>query len=67
MEVIDTVDAYSLEETDLILMDGEEIEVRKMLDCEDIHGVSFVGYSLSSGSVETYELPYDYRVDILGA
>lgn len=67
MTVIDSVDADQIEEDDLILLDSEEIQVRKILECEDITGVAFEGYSLSSGSVDTYQLPYNHRVDILGA
>lgn len=66
MDVIDTVDADTLETGDLILMDGDEIEVLEFGECDDINGVSFRGYNRSTGMVEPYELPYDYRVHILG-
>lgn len=67
MEVIDTVPADSLETGDTISVDDDEIEVTKILDCEDINGVSFEGYSLVHGTVQTYEAAHDKLIDILGA
>lgn len=65
MEVIDTVAADEIEIGDLISVDGEEIEVKEFLDSDDISAVVFRGFSRESGDTETYELPYDYLVDIL--
>lgn len=66
MEEIDIITADAVEIGDLISIDGEEIEVIKFEDSEDIDAVVFRGYSQQSGDTDTFELPYDYEVSLLG-
>jgi len=67
MEVIDTVPADSLEVGDTISLFNDEITVKEIVDCLDINDVSFRGFSATHDSVETYQVPADKMIDILGA
>ena len=67
MDVIDCVPAHTLESGDLISLYDDEIEVREILEDSSPIGVSFTGYSRLHDSVETYEVPMDRLIDILGA
>jgi hypothetical protein len=66
MTVHDTVDADQIEVGDTISWNDDEIEVTEIL-ASDTPDVLFKGYSLIHGSVLTYDLPFNQRVDILGA
>jgi len=65
LNVIDTVDADTLEVGDTIWLDGDEIEVTEFLP-GDLDSVSFKGYSQNHDTVEPYTIRYDRRVDLLG-
>lgn len=70
MEVIDKVQAGSLEDSDhglVIGVDGTEYEIRGVSESSDLHEVVVSAYNLVTGDIETLELPFDYDVEILGA
>jgi hypothetical protein len=66
VQVIDTITADAVEIGDLISLDGEEIEILKFEESDDIDRVAFRGYSQLTGDTNTYALAYDCEVSLLG-
>lgn len=64
MIVIDEIFADSIESGDQIIVDGDLIEVREVLETDDVDEVMVKGYSHESGDVETYSLYADDRFEV---
>lgn len=62
--VIDTIPAYSIEDGDQIVVDGDHMEVRSVRDGEDIDEVIVKGYSHLSGDTVEYSLMFTDMVDV---
>lgn len=59
MNIIDTIAADTIEVGDQILIDGDPIEVKFVLESDDIDEVIVGGYSHETGDTETYSLYAD--------
>jgi len=66
MTIIDTIQADQIEIGDTISVDGDEFEVKGIIDSHDVHAVTISGHNLTTGLTETHELPFDYSVSLLG-
>ena len=65
MEIYDTVDADQVEPGDLIVIEGQQVEVTSVFD-EDPYGETILikGYSHSTGDIETFEVLYIDSFDL---
>ena len=62
--IIDTIPAYSIEVGDQIIVDGDYIEVRTVVETDDVDEIVVTGYSHDSGDTETYSLFADDEYDV---
>ena len=65
MNIIDSIQADTIEVGDQILVDSDPIEVTAIRDDEnDGYAVIVSGYSHESGDKVEYTLPFDYDVEL---
>lgn len=65
LNIIDTIQAWQVDETDQIIVDNDPIEVKTVREDEDdLAAVIVTGYSHNSGDSVEYTLPYDYDVEV---
>lgn len=64
MNIIDSISADTIEVGDQILIDGDPIEVKAVMEGDDIDEVIVKGYSHESGDTETYSLYADDYFDV---
>lgn len=65
LNIIDTIQAWQVDETDQIIVDNDPIEVSTVREDEDdTDAVIITGYSHESGDSVEYTLPYDYEVEV---
>lgn len=62
--VIDNISADTIEVGDQIIIEGDLIEVKSVLDSDDIDEVIVMGYSHQSGDTERYSLYADDYFDV---
>lgn len=63
--IIDTIDAYQIEDGDQIIVDDEPLEnVTVQDDPEDNDGIIVTGFSWETGDKVVHTLPFDYHVQM---
>jgi len=64
IQTIDTVPAYSLEEGDQVIVEGDLIEIRSIQETDDPDEIVIRGYSHTDGDTVTLSLFADDTYDL---
>jgi hypothetical protein len=62
--VLYSTPAHTLEVADQVIIEGDLVEVRNILETEDVDEVVVLGYSYTTGDVERFELFADDEYEI---
>ena len=65
MDVFGSIEGYAVEEGDYIVIDGQQIEVRSVIDNKDT--ITVKGYSETTGDIEEFEIDPFAEYEIWGA
>ena len=62
--VLYSTPAHTLEVADQVIIEGDLVEVRDILETDDVDEVVVLGYSYTTGDVERFELFADDEYEI---